>query len=88
MRRITSAPARVLGVTDRGTITRGLRADINVIDIDRLGERMPEIVHDFPGGAKRFIQRANGYRATICNGKVILRDDEHTGVRPVCVLRQ
>ena len=87
VRRITSAPARVLGVTDRGTITRGLRADINVIDIDRLGERMPEIVHDFPGGAKRFIQRANGYRATICNGKVILRDDEHTGVRPGCVLR-
>ena len=87
VRRITSAPARVLGVADRGTIAPGLRADINVIDIDRLGERMPEIAHDFPGGAKRFVQRANGYRATICNGKTLLLDDEHTGVRSGRVLR-
>ena len=87
VRRITSAPARVLGVSDRGALAPGKRADINVIDLDRLGERMPEMVHDFPGGARRFIQRADGYRATICNGAVILRDDEHTGARPGRVLR-
>lgn len=87
VRRITSGPARVLGVSDRGALAPGLRADINVIDLDRLGERMPEMVHDFPGGARRFIQRADGYRATICNGAIILRDDEHTGARPGRVLR-
>ncbi len=45
------------------------------------------MVHDFPRGAKRFIQRADGYKATVCNGEIILRDDEHTGTRPGRVLR-
>ena len=48
---------------------------------------MPEYVHDFPGGASRLIQRAVGYKATVCNGKVILRDDELTGTRSGRVLR-
>ena len=87
VRRISSAPARVMGFADRGTLAPGLRADINVIDLDRLAERMPEMVYDFPGGAKRFIQRAQGYKATVCNGQIILRDDEHTGARPGRVLR-
>ena len=87
VRRISSAPARILGFSDRGTLTPGLRADINVIDLDRLAERMPRMVHDFPGGAKRFIQRADGYKATVCNGEIILRDDEHPGARPGRVLR-
>ena len=79
VRRITSVPANVLGLADRGALAVGKRADINVLDIDRLEERMPEIVHDFPFGAPRFIQRAAGYKATVCNGTVILRDDELTG---------
>ena len=87
VRRITSGPARVMGLSDRGTLAPGLRADINVVDLDRLAERMPEMVFDFPHGAKRFIQRADGYKATICNGHVILRDDEHTGARAGKVLR-
>ena len=69
----------MLGLDDRGTLAVGKRADINVFDIDRLEERMPEIVHDFPFGAPRFIQRAAGYHATVCNGAVILQDDELTG---------
>jgi N-acyl-D-aspartate/D-glutamate deacylase len=48
---------------------------------------MPEMVGDFPGGAKRFIQRAVGYKATICNGQIILRDDELTGARGGQVVR-
>ncbi len=87
VRRITSEPARVLGVSDRGELAVGKRADINVIDIDRIEERQPYIVNDFPGGAPRFMQRAVGYNATICNGEVILRDDEHTGVCAGRVLR-
>ena len=79
VRRISNVPAQVLGFEDRGELAVGKRADINVFDIDRLEERMPEIVHDFPFGAPRFIQRAAGYHATVCNGTVILRDDELTG---------
>jgi N-acyl-D-aspartate/D-glutamate deacylase len=87
VRRMTSAPARIIGVEDRGRIAAGLRADLNVIDLERVSERMPEFVHDFPGGAGRFVQRGRGYRATLCNGKVILENDEHTGTRSGCVLR-
>ena len=87
VRRISAVPAHVLGLDDRGTLAVGKRADINVFDIDRLEERMPEIVHDFPFGAPRFIQRAAGYHATVCNGSVILRDDELTGEYAGRVLR-
>lgn len=87
VRRISAEPARVLDLKDRGTLEAGKRADVNVIDMDRLEERQPQLVHDFPGGAPRFIQRAAGYDATLCNGEVILRDDEHTGVFPGQVLR-
>ena len=87
VRRVSSAPARILGLADRGTLAAGKRADVNVIDLDALHEKHPEIVHDFPHGAPRFIQRAQGYAATVCNGAVILRDDEHTGVRAGTVLR-
>ena len=87
VRRIAAEPARVLRLTDRGTLETGKKADVNVIDIDRLEERQPYIVHDFPGGAPRFQQRAQGYKATVCNGQVTLRDDEHTGVCAGQVLR-
>jgi N-acyl-D-amino-acid deacylase len=87
IRLLTSAPARVLGLTDRGSIKPGYFADINILDIDKLGERMPELVNDFPGGARRFIQRAQGYETTICNGEIILSSDEHTGTRSGRVLR-
>lgn len=87
VRRISAEPARVLGFKDRGSLQVGKKADINVIELDRLEERQPEIVNDFPGGAPRFIQRAAGYSATICNGSVILRDDEHTGENAGDVLR-
>ena len=58
-----------------------------MIDLERVSECMPEYVRDFPGGAGRFLQRGRGYRATLCNGDVILRDDEHTGTRAGAVLR-
>ena len=87
VRRIAAEPARVLGLKDRGTLAVGKKADLNVIDIDRLEERQPYMVYDFPGGAPRFQQRAAGYKATVCNGAVTLRDDEHTGVCAGQVLR-
>jgi N-acyl-D-aspartate/D-glutamate deacylase len=87
VRRLTSLPAGVLGLDDRGTLAVGKKADINVIDTDNVAERHPELVHDMPFGAARFIQRAKGYRATLCNGQVVLENDELTGERPGRVIR-
>jgi N-acyl-D-amino-acid deacylase len=87
VRRMSSAPARIMGCRDRGVLAPGMKADVNVIDLARVRECMPEYVHDFPGGAGRFVQRAEGYRATICNGAVILENDEHTDSRGGVVLR-
>ena len=87
VRRLTSLQARVLGLTDRGVLAVGKRADINVIDTDRIAELQPQMLYDFPGGAAHLSQKAVGYRATICNGTVIVEDDEHTGNRGGRVLR-
>ena len=87
VRRMTSAPARIIGMDDRGTLAAGKRADVNVVDLARVSECMPEFVNDFPGGAGRFIQRARGYRATLCNGEIFLENDEHTGARGGRVVR-
>ena len=87
VRRMTSASARVLGFADRGTLAEGMKADVNVIDLAQVAERQPKLVHDFPGGAPRLIQKAVGYKATVCNGTPILIDDEHTGERTGKVLR-
>jgi N-acyl-D-aspartate/D-glutamate deacylase len=88
VRRLTSAPARVIGLADRGLLAPGMRADVNVFDPDTVAELQPELVHDFPGGAPRFIQRAKGYKATIVNGAISVRDGKHTGARAGTVLRQ
>ncbi len=87
VKRLTSFPASVLGLNDRGTLAVGKRADINVIDLANLAERQPNIVNDMPFGAARFIQRARGYRATLCNGQITLENDELTGDRAGRVLR-
>ncbi|MGK0258278.1 MAG: N-acyl-D-aspartate/D-glutamate deacylase, partial [Candidatus Azotimanducaceae bacterium] len=85
--KMTSAQARVIGFTDRGTRHPGIRADINVIDIAEVCELQPQLVHDFPHGAPQLIQNARGYKATVCNGQVILENDEHTGTRAGEILR-
>jgi N-acyl-D-amino-acid deacylase len=87
IRRMTSEPARVMGLKDRGRLGVGQRADINVFDLDRVTQLQPEIVHNFPGGAPHFTQRARGYRATLVNGRVNVRDDQSTGERAGMVLR-
>ncbi len=87
VRRLTSGPARVLGLVDRGTLAVGKRADVNIFDLDSVAELQPELVHDFPGGAPRYIQRSKGYKATIVNGQINVMDGKHTGVRAGRVLR-
>lgn len=87
VRRITSAPARVIGLKDRGVLAPGKAADINVIDLERLGEGFPQLVHDFPGGAPRYIQPSRGYVATLVNGEPTFAEGEHIGGRAGKVLR-
>ncbi|WP_428119961.1 N-acyl-D-amino-acid deacylase family protein [Candidatus Poriferisodalis sp.] len=79
VRRITSDTADLFGLTDRGRLQAGRYADVNVIDLEHLSLSGPEYVYDFPGGAGRYIQRGAGYSATLVNGKVFMRDGEHTG---------
>ena len=87
IQKMTSGPAKVLGLTDRGVLAEGLKADINVFDADEVTELQPTLVNDFPGGAPRFIQRSRGFKATIVNGEISLLDGELTGNRAGQVLR-
>jgi N-acyl-D-aspartate/D-glutamate deacylase len=87
IRRMTSDAARVMGLSDRGSLEVGRRADVNVFDFERVTQLQPQIVHNFPGGAPHFTQRARGYKATLVNGQVNVRDDKSTGARAGMVLR-
>jgi len=84
---LTGIPARHLGLSDRGRIAPGLRADLNVIDPEGLSLGRPRLVRDLPAGGKRFLQEATGYRATVCNGQVVQEHGVPTGARPGRVLR-
>jgi N-acyl-D-aspartate/D-glutamate deacylase len=83
----TRATAHAYGLRDRGVLAPGMRADLNVIDFDRLGVKRHEVVYDLPAGGKRLIQRAQGYRHTFVAGVETLQDDEHTGALPGRLLR-
>jgi N-acyl-D-amino-acid deacylase len=87
VQRMTSDPARLYGLEDRGQLKPGYRADVNLIDLDEVGLELPEMVFDLPAGGRRLVQRANGYRATLKNGEVTLRDGEITGARPGGLIR-
>jgi N-acyl-D-amino-acid deacylase len=84
---LTQKAARAVGLHDRGVLAVGMKADINVIDLDRLTLHLPEIVHDLPAGGRRLDQKATGYDATIVSGEVIRRMDQATGARPGRLVR-
>jgi N-acyl-D-amino-acid deacylase len=87
VKRQTRDTAELYGLHDRGLLQAGYKADLNVIDYDNLRMRVPEMLHDLPGGARRLVQRADGYVATIVSGTVVTRDGELTGALPGRVLR-
>lgn len=87
VRKQTSASARSYGLHDRGVVAPGYRADVNVIDFDRLKVLPHEVVYDLPAGGKRLMQKAQGYRHTFVAGVETLCDDEHTGALPGRLLR-
>ncbi len=79
VRRLTSDVAGLFGVHDRGLLTPGAFADVNVIDFDELGLSYPEYESDLPDGSGRYVQRAHGYDYTIVNGEVIFESGERAG---------
>ena len=83
----TRQTALAYGLSDRGLLAPGYKADINVIDFERLRLRKPHVVYDLPAGGKRLMQRADGYRHTFVAGCETLRDGEHTGELPGKLLR-
>lgn len=87
VRRMTSDTADLFGICERGRLEVGMYADINVIDMEKLAMLSPEMVNDLPQGDARIIQRAEGYRHTIVNGKEFMRDGEHTGQLAGKILR-
>ncbi len=87
VKRQTADAAAVVGLTDRGRIATGLKADVNVIDHDRLALHRPEVLYDLPGGGRRLVQRADGYVATIVSGVVTQRGGQPTGELPGRLLR-
>ncbi|MFM8969386.1 MAG: N-acyl-D-amino-acid deacylase family protein [Actinomycetota bacterium] len=85
--RQTRKTAELHGLLDRGVIAPGMRADVNIIDFDRLSFEVPRVVHDLPAQGRRLAQRASGYVATFCAGVQTVDHDEFTGDLPGKLLR-
>jgi N-acyl-D-aspartate/D-glutamate deacylase len=85
---LTSSTANAFGMFDRGLITEGMIADINVIDFDELRLHRPEAVFDLPAGGRRLVQRAEGYEITIKSGEVIFNNGQHSGALPGKLVRR
>lgn len=87
VQRQTRKTAELYGLTDRGLIAPGLRADLNLIDYENLTFDMPSMAYDFPANGRRLVQHAKGYVGTFVNGVQTVADDEFTGELPGKLLR-
>jgi N-acyl-D-aspartate/D-glutamate deacylase len=87
VKRLTSDNAREMGLSDRGVLKPGLKADLNVLDYDNMRLRRPEVVYDLPAGGKRLIQRTEGFDATVVSGETVYRHGEPTGALPGRLVR-
>jgi N-acyl-D-aspartate/D-glutamate deacylase len=83
----TGRTAAAYGFADRGTITTGKRADLNLIDLPALHLHAPRMVFDLPAGGRRLVQKVDGYRYTVVAGEVTFEDGEATGARPGRLVR-
>ena len=83
----TAETASFFGMTDRGRLTPGMRADVNLIDHDNLRIHAPHLEHDLPAGGKRLLQGADGYVATMVAGETVFENGEHTGLLPGKLVR-
>ena len=82
VRRQTSQTAELYGITDRGVVAPGMRADLNLIDYERLGFDVPRMAYDLPAGGRRIVQKARGYVGTWVAGVRTVANDEFTGATP------
>ena len=87
VKKMTFDTAELYGLRDRGLLAPGRKADVNVIDFEALQLELPELAHDLPAGARRLVQRARGYEATLVSGIVTWRKGEHTGALPGGLIR-
>lgn len=88
VKRLTSEPAAFYGITQRGTIKKGLAADFAIFDLKTVGSRKRgEMRNDLPGGGRRLVMPAQGMQYTVVNGAVLYEDGKHTGALPGHVLR-
>ena len=87
VKRLTADCADAMGLSDRGVLAPGKKADINVIDFDALSWQRPYMSFDLPAGGARLLQRSRGYTATIVAGVVVYRDGEATGALPGRLVR-
>jgi N-acyl-D-aspartate/D-glutamate deacylase len=85
--KMTRDTARLYGLGDRGVIAPGMKADLNVVDLEHLQLALPELVFDLPGGARRLIQKATGWTSTIVAGVETFAGGEETGARPGALVR-
>ncbi len=87
VRRLTSDTADLFGIANRGRVTAGNFADLNVIDLENMRLPQPDFVNDFPNGAGRYIQKATGYDYTVVNGQIFMDHGEHAGALAGVALR-
>ena len=87
VRMMTSATADLVGLGDRGRLVPGMVGDVNVLDLENLAVDRPRMVNDLPGDARRFVQKATGWKVTVKSGDVLMLDGEEQGVRNGSLLR-
>ncbi|HKM99232.1 MAG TPA: amidohydrolase family protein [Candidatus Binataceae bacterium] len=87
IRSLSFVPAYHWGLKGRGLLREGNFADVIVFDPEKIAPKLPELAHDLPAGAKRLKQKSDGLLATVVNGQVLLRNNEHTGALPGKLLR-
>jgi N-acyl-D-amino-acid deacylase len=85
--RLSRKNALAVGLTDRGLLAEGLKADINVIDLDKVRLYPPQPVQDLPGGGRRLMQMSEGYVATVVSGRITYRNGVPTGALPGRLIR-
>jgi N-acyl-D-amino-acid deacylase len=84
---LTADPAATVGLLDRGVLSVGRKADLNVIDYDQLRLATPHVLYDLPAGGRRITQGARGYDALVVSGQVVGRAGEPTGALPGRLVR-
>jgi N-acyl-D-aspartate/D-glutamate deacylase len=83
----TRGTAEAYGLLDRGLLAPGMRADVNVIDLEGLHLHGPQAVRDLPASGRRLVQHVDGYKATVQAGEVTYRDGVATGALPGKLIR-